>query len=140
MSWDSYIDNLIAQSKDATGECHASRACIIGLDGGAAWTTNLHANALQIKDDERVTIARCFKSKDFNTFMQSGVWCEGLKYQFLRSEDDVLVLAKKKEKGSITLQSSKTAIVITFTPDSKQQGFTNKAVGVIADYLESMNM
>lgn len=48
MSWDSYIDNLVAQTKDAAGTAHADRACIIGIDGGAAWTTNGHACALQV--------------------------------------------------------------------------------------------
>lgn len=48
MSWDSYIDNLIAQTKDASGSAHADKACIIGLDGGAAWTTAGHAHALKV--------------------------------------------------------------------------------------------
>ena len=48
MSWDSYIDNLIAQTKDSSGAAHADKACIIGLEGGAAWTTAGHANALQV--------------------------------------------------------------------------------------------
>ena len=39
MSWDSYIDNLIAQTKDAAGAPHADRVAILGLDGGASWTT-----------------------------------------------------------------------------------------------------
>ena len=43
MSWDSYIDNLIAQSKDTNGTAHLDKACIIGLDGGASWTTAGHA-------------------------------------------------------------------------------------------------
>ena len=51
MSWDSYIDNLIAQSKDATGKVHVDRACIIGLDGGAKWTTDTHANALKVSGE-----------------------------------------------------------------------------------------
>ena len=49
MSWDSYIDNLIAQSKDSYGVAHVDRACIIGLDGGAFWTTSSHPNALQVR-------------------------------------------------------------------------------------------
>jgi profilin len=49
MSWDSYIDNLIAQSKDAAGSAHADRACIIGLDGGASWTTAGHGCALKVR-------------------------------------------------------------------------------------------
>ena len=48
MSWDSYIDNLIAQSKDSSGTAHIDRGCIIGLDGGAAWTTAGHACALKV--------------------------------------------------------------------------------------------
>ena len=44
MSWDSYIDNLIAQSKDTAGQSHCDKACIIGLDGGAKWTSDAHAN------------------------------------------------------------------------------------------------
>ena len=48
MSWDSYIDNLIAQTKDASGAVHVDKACIIGLDGGAKWTTDGHANAYKV--------------------------------------------------------------------------------------------
>ena len=48
MSWDSYIDNLIAQSKDAGGTVHVDKACIIGIDGGAKWTTDGHANAYKV--------------------------------------------------------------------------------------------
>lgn len=140
MSWDSYIDNLVAQSKDASGTAHTDKACIIGLDGGAAWTTAGHANALKLTPQESANIAACMKSKDFSPFMSGGVFAEGTKYQFLREEDGKLVLAKKKECGAITLQASKTAIVIGHCPEGMQQGNLNKAVGVIAEYLESMGM
>ncbi len=72
--------------------------------------------------------------------MAGGVFLEGIKYQFLRVEDDKLVLAKKKEHGAVTLQSSKTAIVIAHLPEGCQQGNTNKGVAVIAEYLESLGM
>ena len=49
MSWDSYIDNLIAQSKDSSGMAHIDRACIIGLDGGALWNSPSHPNALKVR-------------------------------------------------------------------------------------------
>ena len=48
MSWDSYIDNLVAQTKDASGNAHCDKACIIGLDGGAPWTSAGHACALKV--------------------------------------------------------------------------------------------
>ena len=72
--------------------------------------------------------------------MASGIRIEETKYQFLRVEDEKLVLGKKKGSGAITLQASKTAIVIAHCPEGGQQGNTNKAVGVIADYLESLGM
>jgi len=140
MSWDSYIDNLIAQSKDASGTAHVDKGCIIGMDGGAAWTTAGHPNALKLAGQEGPNITRCFKSKDFSPFMSGGIHAEGVKYQFLRVEDDKLVLGKKKEFGAVTLQSSKTAIVIAHTAEGCQQGNANKAVAVIAEYLESLGM
>jgi len=140
MSWDSYIDNLVAQTKDAGGTAHCDKACIIGLDGGAPWTTAGHANALKLQGQEGPNIAKCFKGKDFAVFQANGIHAEGTKYQFLREEDGKLVLGKKKEHGAITMQASKTAIVIGHCPEGCQQGNTNKGVAVIAEYLESLGM
>lgn len=139
MSWDSYIDNLIAQSKDGTGSPHVDKACIIGLDG-AKWTTDGHANAFKLTPTECGNVAKCFKSKDFTPFMAGGIHAEDTKYQFLRVEDDKLALGKKKDHGAVTMQASKTAIVLAHCPEGGQQGNTNKAVGVIAEYLESIGM
>lgn len=140
MSWDSYIDNLISQTAAPDGSLQADKGCIIGLDGGAPWTTSAHPNALKVSPQEGAAIASCFKSKNFTNFQSSGVVVEGVKYQFLREEEGKIVLAKKKDQGAITLQASKTAIVIAHTKEGGQQGNTNKGVGVIADYLEGMNM
>ena len=140
MSWDPYIDNLISQSKDAVGAVHIDRACIIGLDGGALWTTADHPNAFKLQRNEAERIAKCFKSKDFTLFMQQGVYGEGRGYTFLRELDGNTVFAKFKGEGSVTLQSSKSAVVIAHCPNDRQQGNCNKAVCVIANYLESMNM
>lgn len=140
MSWNSYIDNLVAQTKDASGVAHCDSACIIGLDGGAAWTTADHTAAFKIEPTEAATIANAMKSSDMTTFQASGIWIGGVKYQFIREEDNKLVLGKKKDHGSITLQKSKTAIVIGHTKEGGQQGNTNKGVGIIADYLETLNM
>jgi len=140
MSWDSYIDNLVAQTKDANGTVHCDKACIIGIDGGAKWTTDGHSNAFKLTAAEGANIGKCFKTKDFGSFMASGVHCEGTKYQFLREEDGKLVIAKRKEHGAVTLQASKTAIVIGHCPEGCQQGNLNKGVAVIAEYLESLGM
>lgn len=139
MSWDSYIDNLIAHTKDSTGSANADKACIIGLDG-SKWTTDGAAQAIKITAAEAATIGKAFKSRDFSPFMSSGVTVEGIKYQFLREEDNKLVLAKKKDQGALTLQTSKTGVVIGHTKEGGQQGNTNKGVATIAEYLESLNM
>ena len=140
MSWDSYLDNLVAQSKDATGATHIDKCCIIGLDGGAKWTTDAHPLAFKLDPNECANIAKCFKAKDFSVFMSSGVVAEGTMYLFLREEDNKIVYGKKKGGGAITIQASKTALVIAHCPEGGQQGSTNKGVAVIAEYLETLGM
>ena len=140
MSWDSYLDNLVAQSKDATGATHIDRCCIIGMDGGAKWTSDGHPQALKIDPTEGANIAKCFKAKDFSVLQASGIKAEGTKYQFLREEDGKVLYGKKKGAGAITVQASKTALVVAHCPEGGQQGSTNKGVAVIAEYLESLGM
>ena len=140
MSWDSYIDNLIAQSKDGGGQTHVDKVCIIGLDGGAQWTSNDHPAALKLCPDEAANIARCFKTKDFTLLMSNGVRIEGKTYQFLRELDEKIVYAKYRKYGGVTIEASKTAIVIAHCPEGSQHGNCNKGVAVIAEYLESMGM
>ena len=99
-----------------------------------------HSFPSQLTPQEGANIAKCFKGKDFSAFMAGGIHAEGTKYQFLRVEDDKLVLGKKKDFGAITMQASKTAIVIGHSAEGCQQGNTNKGVAVIAEYLESLGM
>ncbi|KAK3105556.1 hypothetical protein FSP39_000364, partial [Pinctada imbricata] len=139
-SWNSYIDNLIAQSKDVAGNPHCDKAIIIGLDGGAPWTTNDHDHALKLHTSERENIARAFKSKNFTSFKSNGISIEGVLYQFIREEKGKIVMVKKKEHGSVTLQATKTAVVIAHCPERRQQGQLNIGVGVVANYIESLGM
>ncbi len=89
---------------------------------------------------ECANIARAFKSGDFTPFMSGGLLAEGVYYIFLREQDGKVVYAKCKPYGTLTLQASKTAIVIARCPEGCLHGNANKAVWVIAEYLESMNM
>lgn len=139
MSWDSYLDNLVAQSNDSTGKAHCDKAAIISLDGGASWTSPNHPHGIQLTPAEGQKIAQMMKSGDFSSAQANGIVLEGVKYQFLR-EDGKVAFAKKKDFGAITIQKSKSAVVIGHTSEGSQQGNTNKAVGVIADYLESVGM
>lgn len=112
---------------------------IISLDGGATWITPNYPGSLQITRVEGEKIAYAMKNSDFTDLQANGIFLEGVKYQFLR-EDSKVCFAKRKEYGSITIQKSKSAVVIGRTPEGKIQGNSNKAVGVIADYLESIGM
>ena len=75
---------------------------------------------------EAQNIAKCLKSKDFTSFQASGIFAEGKKYQFLREEDGKVVYGKLKGNGGITLQASRTAVVIAHCPEGSQQGNANK--------------
>jgi len=133
MSWDGYLDNL-------AGHCAGAmdKGAIIGFDG-SKWTTDGHAMSLKITPAEAKTIGAAMQSQEFSSFQASGIFIEGLKYQFLRGEETI-VLGKKKDHGAITLQASKTAVVIAHQIEGKSPGLVNKGVGVIAEYLESLGM
>jgi len=110
----------------------------VGQDG-SKWTTDGHAKSLKITPAEVQALANCVKTKNFSALQASGVYVAGVKYQFLRSSEDA-VYAKKKEQGAITIMWSKTAMVIGWCPEGMQQGFVNKGVAVISEYLASLGM
>jgi len=131
--WDAYITNLKGH---CVGAC--DKAAIIGQDG-SLWTTEFNGEGIVLTPEEAAIIGTAFSSKDFTPLQAKGIFIAGVKYNYLR-DDDNLVLGKMKDQGSITLQSSKTAVVIGHTAEGQQQGNTNKGVAVIAEYLESLEM
>lgn len=64
--WDSYIADLISNSKDATGAPTIDRATIILLDGGASFISSSSPNALQITSSEASKIAKTMKTEDYS--------------------------------------------------------------------------
>ncbi|KAL4232425.1 hypothetical protein ACF0H5_009992 [Mactra antiquata] len=130
MSWNGYIDTIMGHANN-----NADYACIIGKDG-IPWTNAEHAKQLKLSTDEAKFISECFAKEDFTPMTTKGIWCDGVKYQFLRDIEKKLVVAKKKDHGAISIQCSKTAIVIAHTKEGGQQGECNKGVGIIAEYLE----
>ena len=91
----------------------------------------------QISPDESKKIVNCYKKNDFSLFMSTGVYVGGTKYQFLRQEGKA-VYAKKKEHGAVTLQSTTKTIIVAHCPEGGQQGDMNRAVGIVAEYLEGL--
>jgi len=136
MSWDGYLDSLQGY---AGGPAHCERGAILGLDG-SLWTSTNTAKGLRVSAAEAQQIARVFKSKDFTQMQAGGIMCEGQKFQFLREDQDdgfPYVCGKKKGAGSITIQATKSAIVVGLCPESGQQGNLNKGVSQISKYLVS---
>ena len=138
MSWDSYISSLIDQSKNSSGDAQIDCACIIAVDSGQKLTSDDNTKAFKITNDEAVNIAKCFRSKNFSRFVACGVRAEGLKYTYirLREENDRLVLGKSRGEGSVTLQSSKTAVVVAHTKEGGDRILTNKAVANVVEKME----
>ena len=140
MSWDSYIDTMVAYSQKGEG-FHLDTGCIIGTNG-AKWTTDGHPKALKITPEQAVTVATAFSSKKFDDFYTTGLTIEGVKYNFLRADEGeyTTLNAKKKDFGAIYAQNTKSAIVIGHCPEGQQAGQCATAVGKICDYLTSVGM
>lgn len=136
MSWDAYIDSL----RDYCGRAVVDKGAIIGLDNGAAWAPG-HADALNITAAEGATISSAMRSKDFTTFHENGVWVEGKKYRFLRGDpEEGLAFAKLKEHGSLTIQKTTQAIIITHTAEGQNQGTANAGTDQLGKYLVGVDM
>jgi len=132
MSWDSYIDNLKAQSADSTGKQHLTAGAICGLDGSIWAQKDLPLTAAEITH----IVKGLLKAGDLQS---AGVSVAGVKHMYLQS-DDRQIQAKKKDHGGVSIAKAKTCIVIGKYSEGNQPGPTRKAVEVIRDYLESVNL
>jgi len=136
MSWNSYVDSLIAQSQG-----NIDKATIIGLNG-AIWTpAGSAANIMNINQDEASKIAANMQPKTeaaAANFAATGIMCEGTKFMFLRDldKDGRFVTAKKAGVGNLAICSTTQAIIIGHCPEGKSAGSCNSAVTNIAKYLE----
>jgi len=137
MSWDGYIDNMVASGKETI-----SKGCIIGLNG-SVWTPSGTGVVLPISAPEAKKIADSMAPKNETVggvLAASGITIGGTKYMFLRDfdGDGRIISCKKVGVGNLVLQSTIQAIIIAFIPEDKSSGFgvANKAVDDIAKYLE----
>merc|ERR1712168_1676238 len=119
-AWNTYIDTVIAHSKDPQGALHIDQVTIFSLDGGQLWTDHTHPNHFNIKPEESKILAKCMLSKNCEELHINGLHLNGVRYRFVKHED-------------------KTAILGSHCPQGSQQGYANKACAVIAEYLESVN-
>jgi len=141
MSWNAYIDSICDNTVDpTTGTKHCDKAAIIGMNG-SMWTTCEHTKAMKPEQAEITKIVNAIQSGDNSPLQAGGIIVEGVKYQFLRADpSEKLIMGKKKDHGAITIQGTKTAVVIGHTQEGCQQGFTNDGIQKVVDYLQGIDM
>jgi profilin len=138
MSWEGYIDSLQAKSAG-----NVTRATIIGFNG-SMWTPVRaeKPSILPISAEEAKKIGTAMAPRTPSVateFQMNGIIINGVKYMFLRVDDDgKIILGKKKDHGAITMVSTKQAVIIAETGEGKQQGNSNQAASEIAKYLEDL--
>ena len=76
------------------------------------------------------------RSKDFTSFQSVGVTVDDTDYLLIRAEDNISYA--RCGAGSVSIQCTKQTVIIAHSPHGKQQGNMNKALGKLAQYLESM--
>merc|ERR1719204_1983485 len=95
-SWDAYIDWVIGASTDHSGEV-ADKVAIFGLNG-AAYTSETHANAIKLSQEERMAIANAFNTQDLSG-LQNGFFVEGIQYLLLRSDVQIAIYGRLRGHG-----------------------------------------
>ena len=129
MSWNQYAENL-AQ----TSQGHSTKMQIIGYNR-AEYIQNCDKQ-FPVTAGEIMPLIEAYKRKNFEKFYQNGPVLLRNRYHFLRQEGDLIML-KSRGIGAITVCFMKTAAIVAFTPEGKQQGITNEAVNKISAYLMS---
>ena len=127
MSWNQYADNLAQTSSG-----HTTKMQIIGYN--RAEYIQASDKQLPVTAGEIMPLIEAHKRKNFESFYQNGPVLMRQKYRFLRQDGDLIML-KCKGVGALTVSFMKTAAIVAYTPEGKQQGITNEAVNKIASYL-----
>ena len=87
MSWNAYVDSILEY-----GTGHCDKGCIITTEG-ALCTTSAHPNNLNLSPEESAAIAREMKTLhetgNLPTFGATGIVAAGVKYNFLKKEEQV---------------------------------------------------
>jgi len=143
MSWDSYLDNLCAQSNNSEGIAAVKRAGIYSLDGGKSWTSDGHPHGLVIFPKESQKIANVMKSGDFSDFKENGIVLENKHYFFISEfRYDKGVIGRLEGEGVVLITSSISAIIICHLDEENAHRLKDgvRAVFAISDYLKSCGM
>ncbi|KAK9369005.1 profilin [Lipomyces kononenkoae] len=124
MSWQAYVDNLVASTK-------VDKAVIYSRAGDSAWAQSVGFNLSPTEISEIV------KGFDNSSGLQAnGLHAQGIKYFMLRA-DDRSIYGKKGAEGLVIVRTKQT-ILIGHYPEGVQPGEATKIVEQLADYLISV--
>ena len=105
-------------------------------------TSNYHY-ALKITSDEAAKIAYAMRTGDFRDLRARGIVIQGVKYQFLRGENDweghgKVAIGMKKGFGGVILRSSMRAVVIGHVPVGRVMSVADRGLKNTVMYLASV--
>jgi len=123
MSWQAYVDNIIASGKVDQGAIY-SRA------GDSVWATSAGFNVSAAEISE---VVRGFDNPA--GLQENGLHVQGQKYFLLRA-DDRSIYGKHEDTGIIAVRT-KQAVLIAHYAAPVQPGEATKVVEAMADYLIS---
>ena len=133
MSWNAYIDMLIA---NAEGNC--DKGCIFSFEDGGMWTS--HLKHLHITPAETKGIIEKWMGVDPKAMVDyygvNGIIIGGVHYRFSRADDGFLHF-NDSEKGKIVMQRTKTAVIVAHTPQGGNPHKTFQAAVDVGEYLEN---
>jgi profilin len=143
MSWDSYLDNLKAQSNNKQGIPAVKASAIISLDGGASWISPNHPNGINGVINEYGIIAKVMKSGDFSHFKENGIGLEKKHYFFISEiPNGHGVMGRLEGEGVVVISCSRSAVIMAVIDEEEVPRSKDgiKAVTIIKDYLLSVGL
>jgi len=130
-AWDPFIDSIISRAGG-----HADKVAIFGLNG-APYTSNTHANAFKLSQEERMHIANAFKNNNYESLNEKGVLAEGEKYQLFGMRPQS-IYARLKDNGGIVAQRTNSLVIVGHYPEGKIQQILINAIAHEVEYFNSV--
>ncbi|KAK9237352.1 profilin [Lipomyces kononenkoae] len=124
MSWQAYVDNLVASTK-------VDKAAIYSRAGDSVWAQSV---GFSLSTTEISEIVSGFDNS--SGLQAKGLHAQGIKYFLLRA-DDRSIYGKKGAEGLVIVRTKQT-ILIGHYPEGVQPGEATKIVEQLADYLISV--
>ena len=115
------------------GAC--DKAAIIGLDGSILSDPLLVSFKLTTQESTVIGIGMMESDMSYPSLRENGIIVEGIRYDFLRADDN-MVWGRKQGEGTITMERSKQNVVICHTKEGDNLGNAKRVVEKVVDSFE----